>query len=82
MNRLSRARFLTLIAFAGLLLVFCPKQADAYLDPGSSSMLWQILLAVVLALGYMARRYWTRIRALLGRNAQADEQSETDERQP
>jgi hypothetical protein len=82
MERLPRTNPLTLVAFAGMLLVLFPKQADAYLDPGTGSMVWQILLAVVLTLGYVTRRYWTKLRALFGSSPQADVLSETDERQP
>ena len=40
--------------------------AHAYLDPGSGSMLLQILLGGLAGAGVLAKLYWYRIRALFG----------------
>ncbi len=40
---------------------------DAYLDPGSGSMLLQILLGGFAAVGVAGRLYWHRLAALLPR---------------
>jgi len=37
-----------------------------YLDPGSGSILLQVLLAVILGLGIAVRAQWTRIKSLFG----------------
>jgi len=40
---------------------------DAYLDPGSGSMLLQILLGGFAAVGVIGRLYWHRVTALFRR---------------
>jgi hypothetical protein len=52
----------------GVILVFCflAPQAHAYLDPGSGSMMIQLVLAGVAGLGVAIRVYWRRILAFFG----------------
>ena len=38
-----------------------------YLDPGSGSLLVQLLMAAVLGAGVAARIYWKKIKALFSR---------------
>ncbi|HOA21780.1 MAG TPA: hypothetical protein PKL82_04745 [Anaerolineaceae bacterium] len=45
-----------------------------YLDPGSGSMLIQLILAAVLSIGVAIRIFWKKIRAFLTRNKAADSQ--------
>ncbi len=40
--------------------------AWAYLDPGSGSMLLQVILGGVAAVGVVCKMYWYRIKAALG----------------
>ena len=49
--------------------------AWAYLDPGSGSMLLQVVLGGVAAVGVVAKLYWHRLKRALGFGAkkQADE---------
>jgi hypothetical protein len=39
-----------------------------YLDPGSGSMLIQLILAAVLSIGIAVRIFWNKIKAFLTRN--------------
>ncbi len=39
-----------------------------YLDPGSGSVLLQVLLAVLLGLGVVLRSQWGKIKSLFKRN--------------
>lgn len=48
--------------FASLLL---------YLDPGSGSLIIQLLLAVFLGIGVAVRLYWTKIKTLFYKESQA-----------
>lgn len=52
------------IGFLALLL-FCPS-VWAYLDPGSGSMLLQVILGGVAAVGVVCKMYWYRIKRALG----------------
>ena len=47
--------------FVVIALVLLEKPAAAYLDPGSGSMLLQLLLGGVAAIGVIARLYWNRL---------------------
>jgi len=47
-------------------LLVCSGPAWAYLDPGSGSMLLQVLLGGVAAVGVVCKMYWYRIKAALG----------------
>ena len=47
-----------------LLLIF--TDAVAYLDPGTGSMLLQVILGGIAAVGVAIKLYWHKLRAALG----------------
>jgi hypothetical protein len=47
-----------------LLLVF--SDAIAYLDPGTGSMLLQVILGGIAAIGVAIKLYWHKLRAAFG----------------
>jgi len=49
-------RFVAFAVVALLLVLALPGQAWAYIDPGASSMAYQVLVAGALALGFALRR--------------------------
>lgn len=69
-----RKPFHRIRALGALLLVLSPS-AHAYLDPGSGSMLLQVVLGGLAAVGVAAKLYWHRLKRLLGfgRKTQAEE---------
>ncbi len=52
--------------------------AYAYLDPGTGSVLLQVILGGVAAIGVIIKMYWHRLRAALG-FAQKEEQEDLDD---
>ena len=52
---------------------------DLYLDPGSGSMLLQLLLAAILGAGILLRTQWGKITSLFKRKNDADEEIEDEE---
>ncbi len=50
-----------------------------YLDPGSGSLLIQILIAVFLGLGVALRASWGRIKGLFGKRKSVDEDDHADD---
>lgn len=54
------SRILTLYALS-LLLVFSVTPLFAYLDPGSGSMLLQVILGAMAAFFVVTRAYWDKI---------------------
>lgn len=51
----------------------------AYLDPGSGSMLLQLLLAALLGMGVLVRSQWKRIKTLFGRKDVEEGEDQDDE---
>jgi hypothetical protein len=43
-----------------------PKTALAYLDPGTGSILLQVIIGGVAGLGVIVKLYWHRLRGMLG----------------
>jgi hypothetical protein len=60
-----------------LLVTFARPQA--YLDPGSGSMLLQLLIAGLLGAGLFLRASWSKIVLLFRRGDEAENQEEDDE---
>ena len=60
-KRTARVVFLLLLALPWLT---APKAAHAYLDPGTGSILLQVLIGGVAGLGVIAKLYWHRLRSL------------------
>ena len=58
--------FRLVMPVAAILLTFQPS-AHAYLDPGSGSMMLQVLLGGFAAVGVAARLYWHRVTAIFRR---------------
>ena len=50
-----------------------------YLDPGSGSLLIQILIAVILGLGVALRASWGRIKGLFVKRKATDEDDRADD---
>lgn len=51
----------------------------AYLDPGSGSIIVQLILAALLGIGVFARMQWSRIKKFLGRKDNHDEDKKDEE---
>ncbi len=50
----------------------------AYLDPGSGSILFQILLAALLGMGVLVRAQWSKIKALFKRKSKPIDEEDND----
>jgi len=62
-----------------LLLVFAAEtQVDAYLDPGSGSMLVQLLLGGVAGAAVIVKLGWQRFRGMFG-GSRAKDETKSDE---
>jgi hypothetical protein len=64
---MSRHRRTFLLLALGLVRLAFPPRAAAYLDPGTGSYLFQVLIAVGLGALYIVKTYWGRIKEFLGR---------------
>jgi hypothetical protein len=52
---------------------------EPYLDPGSGSILLQILLAALLGAGVLLRSQWAKIKSLFGRKDAAKKDEDDEE---
>ena len=56
-----------------------PDKLLRYLDPGSGSMLLQMLLALFLGIGFAVKVYWKKIKLLFTRPPKKHEGDTTDQ---
>lgn len=62
-----------------LILVFSvclPNEAHAYLDPGTGSMILQLLVAGVAGIGVAIKLYWRRVWAFFKGKVSAPEKNQ------
>jgi len=52
--------------FSLVLLLLLMNDTEAYLDPGTGSMLLQVILGGVAAVGVAIKLYWHKLRVMLG----------------
>jgi hypothetical protein len=52
---------------------------DLYLDPGSGSILLQLLLAVILGTGIFLRMQWSKIKSMFTGDKTSEEDSDDEE---
>ncbi len=65
--------FLKKVVIAALATGLCMENANAYLDPGTGSMLIQGLIATIAAALVAIRLYWYKILKFFGLEKTADE---------
>lgn len=65
---LKRPTRLAVLVLLVLPWLTAPKAAYAYLDPGTGSILLQIIIGGVAGVGVVAKLYWHRLRGLFGLN--------------
>jgi hypothetical protein len=62
-----------LVAAAMAAQLLGPGDALAYIDLGTGSYIFQVLIASVLGAAFAVRAYWERIRAFFGRRPREDD---------
>lgn len=50
----------------------------AYLDPGSGSIIIQLIIAAILGFGVLARSQWSRIKQFFGKKNTNTDNDDTD----
>ena len=70
---MSNGSFLPILSIAVLLLVISERPAEAYIDPGTASYVFQVIAGAVLGGVFLLRTYWNRVvttvRSLVSRDA-------------
>jgi hypothetical protein len=74
-----RSAFVVVAAMtAALALLAIP--AEAYLDPGTGSYVFQMVVAAIVSGGFVVRAYWHKLRGLFTRRDRSRPPSAPDER--
>lgn len=71
MRRINIAFLFFLVSGFFLLEV---RPAHAYLDPGTGSLIFQMLVGAFLAVGMFAKLYWRKMKAFFSRSKDANEE--------
>lgn len=50
-----------------LYILLLPKNVYAYIDPGSGSYIFQLIIATLLGMGFAIKIYWRKIFAFFAR---------------
>ena len=61
----------------GVFLLLLIPHAEAYLDPGTGSMLLQVILGGVAAVGVIIKVYWHKLRVFLGMGKKEEPEDES-----
>ena len=70
---------ITIVILCLIFIFMAPALSFAYLDPGSGSMLLQIILGGVAGLVVVFKLYWGRFLSLLGVRKKSNDANETSE---
>ena len=68
----------SILLLAIVLGVLFPRDAFAYLDPGTGSMVFQTVVAGLAAVAYGVRMYWGKIRSVFSRRPPVSGEREGD----
>ena len=60
--------FLHIFVWGVLSIVIWVDDAQAYLDPGTASMLFQSVVAAVVGGFFLIKTYWSKLKNLFSRN--------------
>jgi hypothetical protein len=73
-------RDLLVVLTVAVALVLCAAPAQAYLDPGTGSYVFQMAAAALVSVGFLARAYWHRLRGFFARRGRSRPPDPPDER--
>ena len=62
----------------GILLLLVFTSAHAYLDPGTGSMMLQVILGGIAAVGVAIKLYWHKLRVAIGLGKKEESEEESD----
>ena len=61
-----------------MILLSFPLSPELYLDPGSGSIVLQMIIAAILGAGVLIRSQWARIKRWFGGKPADDDEAEDD----
>jgi hypothetical protein len=78
-RRRAAHRSILCLALVAALVGLFPANAAAYIDPGSGSVMLQVLVGGLLALGVTIRLYWHRLMGLFRRGGDKPDRLDLDD---
>ena len=54
-----------------------PRRAYAYIDPGTGSYIFQLLVAALVGVAFAVKLYWNKIRGLFKKPSSREEENES-----
>lgn len=63
-------RFLDILYFMLLFAFVIAKPVYAYLDPGTGSMILQVIAAAIVAVGVYIKVFWNKIAKIFGKKTE------------
>ncbi len=76
MHRATRVR-VTLVLMVGAWLMVLPS-AQAYIDPGSTTVIFQAIVAGIAAAGTGVAVFWTRIKSFFRRGSSSERSADAE----
>ena len=70
MINLSKLKIANVLSLSLLCIVLSTDISFAYIDPGSGSMLLQVLIASILGILTVIKIYWARLKSGFSRNSE------------
>ncbi len=71
-------KHLTILFITITIVLANPDQAQAYLDPGSGSYIFQLILGLFLTSAFTVKIYWKKLTSLFNKKDVSDDQNQTD----
>lgn len=68
----------SLLGLALFISLAFPRDAFAYLDPGSGSLIFQTIVATLAGVAYGVRVYWSRITGWFGRRTPQEQAAQPE----
>lgn len=65
-------KYLILLSF---IVILIPQPVSAYLDPGSGSMVWQMVTAVAFGAAFTVKIYWQKIKIFFNKSKRTNDNS-------
>ena len=74
---LRELKITTILTLSFLYIILSTDSSHAYIDPGSGSMLLQVLIASILGMLTVIKIYWARLKIFFSRKSDTNSSEET-----
>ena len=75
-------RLFTLVLWTALVQLVLVGEAQAYIDPGAGSFVFQTVIAILVGAAVTLKMYWRGIKDYFGRGRSAAESDESGDSEP